>query len=235
MILRICRIKPLRAPRRVALVAMIPPALAFVSTWLPPAALPVTPLVPIILSWMLLQRGLDLSPSKTTIAWCIQTVALTGLLLLGFWVLESVQVGTPLHPVAEIQAIRNHTGETTTKEQSIVILPGDSYVTFVWPPSGSSWLDQRGNLTQIEFQSGTENTRLIELTRTARGESMDEGELGEGLWRSKVFLPVVDVTYRLHITDGFSVGDTASLYSAVSASFSPRDYQPTPAPSISTE
>jgi hypothetical protein len=216
--LRLLSLRPECTGQRIVLVALMPPSLAFVLSWLPLNILPLAVLAPAVLGWLLIQKGLSLSPARTTLTWCIHGLFLLISSSAGFWALESLQTGSPLNPVQEFAGLTALSSEPEGHGISLAVGESPASPVFAWNPSGSVWLDGRGNRVQIEVRGASSRERDVRLVDSATGVALDQGRFSETPWHSEVFSPSVQTRYQLHVPDGFHMTDSVVVRSLLAPS-----------------
>lgn len=134
----------------VAIAGLVPPALAYAGSWLPPHLMIYTLPLALIVSLILIAVTFGFGPWRILGVWFLH-VLLTLLVTAGGLILfESKQIGAFFNPIDEIpklvqfQTEQLETGDTGRVDLPEVTLPIRQNLH--WEPSGSLWLDRRANM-----------------------------------------------------------------------------------------
>ena len=216
--LRILSVQPRCSGNRVALIAFIPPGMAFLLSWLHPAAFAATLILPAIVLWVLYRRGMSLSAQHATSVGMTHVVLTALLLAFSGWALESLQAERPLNPLVELRSL-DRALDDLRAEDVMTTIQGESHAPLIhWKPTNSNWLDFRANRAQIEVRGDYPDDQVVQLIEADSEQAVLTGEFDGSVWRSPVFAPHANTTYGVRISGGIITGTQVRVRSLVPAS-----------------
>lgn len=215
--LRAWSIRPRCSGNRIALIAFIPPGLAFLLSWLHPVAFAATLLIPALVLWGLYRRGMSLSTPQTLSVGLTHAFLTTLLLLLSGWAMESVQAERPLDPIAEFRPLRDARAHLRAEDVTATLHDGMPPPQLRWQTTGSDWLDFRANRAQIEIRGNYPDEQRVQLIVAGEEETVLTGEFDGSVWRSPVFAPHANTIYQVRITGGILGATQIRVRSLVTA------------------
>lgn len=128
-------------------------ALLYITTWLPTQVLLLVPLVPAVISLVLILGTLGLPLQKATLVWGLQLGLVTLCAVLGFIVADKSQSERIFNPVFDLPALFRFASQPATTDYALP--PGVTEVAYevIWKSTGSAWLDARAGETRFRVLS----------------------------------------------------------------------------------
>jgi hypothetical protein len=204
-----------RPSRFMTLLAILLGCLTYVLTFLPGQLALIALIVPVGLAPLLFRLVLRLRWAHAARLWALQALALTTVVALSVWGLESMAARTVLNPLHEAPIIYTVTQRPLPGFQQLVAAAhGSAFPPMRWAPSGSHWLDRRANQVQVEVVNPErQDNSDITLRPLGDGRVIETARPGSTPWRSVRFIPVSDRPYSLVSASGPLPGDVVRVYS----------------------
>jgi hypothetical protein len=176
-----------KAPRPIsleltAIAGIMPPALAYAGSWLPPHLLLYPLPLALLLSLLLIAVTFGLGPGRVLGVWFLHVFLTLLVASGGLIVFESSRIGAFFNPVDEIpKLIRFHAEQRETGDTGRIDLPGVTLPIrqkLHWESSGSNWLDHRGSMVYFTvYRSENGETPFFEI-KDATGTRVYEAVSG---------------------------------------------------------
>lgn len=183
--------------------------IAYSTSFLPWPVLAAAPLIPAVVSLVLIPWVLQITWKRGVLLWLLQGSFVVALFITSFWGLESAASGRVLNPLKEIPIIYQYAQLDPVETQELWPNPSRSALpTFSWPASGSAWLDHRANRVQITVLN-QERADNWTVSLVVNGVEVHDhlSEYDDNAWHSPHFIPQPDAVYRIVTRPETHVGD----------------------------
>lgn len=171
--------------------------------------------LPLLLSLALFNRILKIRLGATAALCLVQYIAMTSILAISVWGLESLATRRLLNPARELPVIMVFASQPPNVARQVLPLPqSNAFSPFRWRTSGSEWLDHRANQMVVEVSnSDRDGTWNILLRAEGSKLPVDSVVQGNSPWRSLRRNPEPGVNYQISIESNIVPGDVVQIFS----------------------